>query len=72
MTVNRKMIHLPFKKDKKVDVGNHSLISHSSVLRKTMEDILKKAICRHTKDKNMIRNGQLGFTPCGQSDRLLS
>jgi len=40
-----------------------------------MEDILKKVISRHLKDKNMIRNSQLGFitwlSMLGQSDSLL-
>lgn len=75
MTVNRKMIYLPFKKDKKVDLGNYRLISLSSVLGKTIEDILKKAVSRHIKDKNTIRNSQLVFIPwqimLGQSDSLL-
>lgn len=75
MTVNRKIIYLPFKKDKKVDLGNYRLISLSSVLGKTTEDILKKAASRHIKDKNVIRNSQLVFIlweiMLGQSDSLL-
>lgn len=51
MTVDRKTICLPFKKDKEVDLGNYSLISLSSVLGKTMEEILKKAISRHMKTR---------------------
>lgn len=50
-TVNRKMMCLPLKKDKKVDLGNYSLISLSSVLGKNMEEILKKAIYRHIKTR---------------------
>lgn len=57
------MICLPFKKDKKVDLGNYRPISLSSVLRKIMEEIPKEAISRHVKEKNMTRKSQLGFIP---------
>lgn len=55
--------------------GFSELISLSSVPEKTMEVILKKAVSRNMKDKNMTRKSYLVFFSwqimLDQSDRLL-
>jgi len=51
-----------FKKGKKEDPGNYRLLSLPSIPQKVREQLILESICRHMKDKKIIRNSQHGFT----------
>ena len=50
-----------FKKGKKDDPGNYSLVCLTSIPGKVMEQLILGAVSRHIKDYRFIRGSQHGF-----------
>ena len=51
-----------FKKGKKEDPGNYRLLGLTSIPGKVMEQLILEIISRHSKDEQIIRSSQHGFT----------
>lgn len=51
-----------FQKDKKEDPKNYSLDNLTIIHGKMMEQPILETVSRHTRDTNMVRSSQPGFT----------
>lgn len=63
-----------YKKDRKKELGNYRLVSLTSVLGNTMEQIILNVITPYSRDSQVIRSSQRGFMKgrsCLANDLLL-